>query len=82
VIYLVPTIVAVHRECRNIGSIVALNLLVGWTIIGWAAALVWALMSNEVQKQPLAQAAEKKCPWCAEMIKLEAKICRFCGREV
>lgn len=25
---------------------------------------------------------ERKCPWCAETIKVEAVICRFCGRDV
>jgi hypothetical protein len=43
-LYFVPTIIAVLRKHRNTGAIVALNALLGWTMIGWVLALVWALM--------------------------------------
>lgn len=41
--YLVPTLVAHNRKHHNLGAIFALNLLLGWTLVGWVAALVWAL---------------------------------------
>lgn len=40
--YFLPTIVAASRGNRKLGSIFVLNLLLGWTLLGWVAALVWA----------------------------------------
>ena len=42
-VYLVPTIVAGVRKVPNAGSVIVLNLLLGWTLIGWVVALVMAL---------------------------------------
>lgn len=44
--YLVPAIVAMARHHHNGGAIFALNLLLGWTLIGWVASLVWALTAT------------------------------------
>lgn len=48
-VYFVPTLVAIKREHHNLGAIIALNVLLGWTLLGWVAALVWAL--TVVQKR-------------------------------
>ena len=44
--YFIPTIVAYSRGHRNASAITVLNLLLGWTLIGWVAALVWSLTSG------------------------------------
>lgn len=41
-VYFVPTIIVFSRGHRNEMSIVLLNILLGWTIIGWVASLIWA----------------------------------------
>jgi hypothetical protein len=45
IVYFLPTIIAAAREHHNDGAIFALNLLLGWTFLGWVAALVWSLTS-------------------------------------
>jgi hypothetical protein len=41
--YWLPTIVAIVRHASSALGIAALNFFLGWTVIGWILALVWAL---------------------------------------
>ncbi len=43
--YFIPTIVGVIRKVPNIGSVIVVNLLLGWTLIGWVVALAMAARS-------------------------------------
>jgi hypothetical protein len=41
--YFAPSLIALSRGCKaSGGGIIALNLLLGWTVLGWIVALVWA----------------------------------------
>ncbi len=41
-LYLLPLIVALSRKVPNVGSIVIINIFLGWTFIGWIVALAMA----------------------------------------
>ncbi|WP_259482492.1 superinfection immunity protein [Shewanella baltica] len=47
IIYFCPMYVAYFNKQPNFYSIFALNLFLGWTLVGWVVALVWALKSHE-----------------------------------
>jgi hypothetical protein len=46
VMYFLPSIIALARSKRDIGGIVLLNFFLGWTMIGWVIALVWAVKTD------------------------------------
>ncbi len=45
--YFLPTIVALFRRKHNFAAIAVLNFFLGWTLIGWVLALVWAVTQDE-----------------------------------
>jgi hypothetical protein len=49
-LYLVPWVVACRRHVYAQAGIIVLNLLLGWTVLGWLGALIWAL-SAETESQ-------------------------------
>ena len=51
-LYMLPTIIACNRSHNDAGAICALNILVGWTFLGWGAAFVWSLTGN-VRRDPV-----------------------------
>jgi hypothetical protein len=42
VMYFLPSIIALARSKRDILAIFLLNLFLGWSVIGWVVALIWA----------------------------------------
>lgn len=45
--YMLPSAVAIVKQKKNGTAIFFLNLLLGWTFIGWVAALIWALLEDK-----------------------------------
>jgi hypothetical protein len=45
--YFIPSIIALARSHHNGFAIFLTNLLLGWTLIGWIVALIWACTASE-----------------------------------
>ena len=64
-LYFLPAIVAAVRHHPNQNAIFVLNLLAGWTIVGWIIAVVWAntFVAPRDRVSPLATTVKRDPRW-------------------
>lgn len=77
-LYFFPSYIGWKKEARE--SIFLLNLLLGWTLVGWIAALIWASNSKEVGSK-----INYTCSYCGYKQTLDQRVnvyvCPQCHRE-
>lgn len=45
-VYFAPTLIALGRHAADTEKVLAVNALVGWTVLGWLAAMLLAVRSQ------------------------------------
>jgi hypothetical protein len=86
--YFLPTIIG--RNKKSSAGIFALNFFLGWTVIGWIIALVWALSSEYAPTHvvvyqtasPSPAYAAVYCPTCFGYSAPGGAYCCKCGRRL
>ena len=49
--YFLPSLIAFLRRHKNKIAIFLLNLLLGWTVLGWVVSLVWSVMEQDRERE-------------------------------
>lgn len=86
--YFIPTIIAVIRKHQSTPAIVLINVLLGWTLIGWIAALVWSLSALStttnvnIYNAPPSSAESRFCSKCGIPISSSDSFCSKCGTKL
>jgi len=84
-LYFLPTIIAVARKKANVLGILLVNFLLGWSVIGWIVALVWAVSTERVDQVPpvqmvsIPQPAHRFCSRCGQPDQGGSRFCPHCG---
>lgn len=91
-LYFLPTIEAWMNKSPDLQRVSLVNLFLGWSLVGWVVALVWALKKDESQVQRpeiyravgdsgVVEEKLKTCPDCAESVLTAARVCKHCKHE-
>ena len=51
ILYMLPTLVAYARDVPQRQKITVFNIVLGWTLIGWIIAFLWARMAETTAEE-------------------------------
>ncbi len=46
ILWAIPCLIAYRRKCKNLVLIDLLSFFLSWTVIGWVAAMFWAVLGE------------------------------------
>lgn len=79
-VYLIPSILASGKKGSS--GIIALNVLLGWTFIGWVAAFIWAVTANNRPMKAFKPLDVTMCPYCEVNTRTHNSTIPLTGRKV
>jgi hypothetical protein len=80
-LYFLPTILAHNKP--SFVPIFLLNFFLGWTVVGWIGALMWALVEPSPQPRVIVQAAPAPGRYCCGCgAPAPSAWCSNCGRRL
>jgi hypothetical protein len=80
--YLLPGIIASIRGSHHQTAICLINFFLGWTVLGWLAALIWAVVEKPMERKyieadkPFVPLWQKKQPDKARKWEAQAAVLR------
>jgi uncharacterized BrkB/YihY/UPF0761 family membrane protein len=82
-LYTFPWMLANHRRHPQQAAIGVLNIFLGWTVIGWIVALIWAATAIQrvtAEPQQVVRRPIETCGKCgARLPEAGARFCASCG---
>ena len=82
-LYFLPTLIGRHKA--DAAGIFIVNLLFGWTVIGWFIALIWACAAERhvyVPAYAVPGSSGRFCSQCGTLSPYGAHFCAACGHAV